>query len=290
MNLAMLSRRNLVIAAGAASIAHPVAAAPSLMTRGYAMGPYGQIHYRDAVRGTPLVMMHQANNSSRQFERVYPLLIAAGLRPIGIDLPGYGNSDPPDAPPTVEGWAGIIAPVLDALRIDRANIFGHHTGSTVATEFSLQHPERTVKLLIHGAYLVTPDERAAWLKPLDTRQTGPVYNTDGSHLSSGFLAPSARDVDPEILTRYAVDRSLMRVPQWWGIAAVFNYDQEAALKKVRHPTLLLGNTGDQIYDLTLRARKLRPDFTYVELQGGTIHIQDEQPEAWTAAIIRYLET
>ncbi|MBM3513508.1 MAG: hypothetical protein FJX59_07305 [Alphaproteobacteria bacterium] len=45
------------------------------------------------------------------------MLAAAGLRPIGIDLPGYDNSDPPDQAPTVAGWAGIIAPVLDALKI-----------------------------------------------------------------------------------------------------------------------------------------------------------------------------
>lgn len=64
----MLSRRRIALAACTWPLAGTASAAPSLMTRGYASGPYGQIHYRDAGRGEPLVMMHQANNSSRQFE------------------------------------------------------------------------------------------------------------------------------------------------------------------------------------------------------------------------------
>jgi len=146
-----------------------------------------------------------------------------------------------------------------------------------------------VKLLIHGAYLMTPAERAERLKQLDMNQTGPVYKADGSHLSAGFAAPNARKLDPVILTRYAVDRNLIRAPQWWGFAAVYNYDQETALKKVHYPTLLLSNTGDQIHAWTQNARKLRPDFTYVELAGGSINIQDEQPIHWAAAIVRYLK-
>jgi hypothetical protein len=35
-------------------------------------------------------------------------------------------------------------------------------------------------------------------------------------------------------------------------------------------------------------RALRPDFKYVEMQGGTVDMQDQAPEAWTAMIVDFL--
>jgi pimeloyl-ACP methyl ester carboxylesterase len=54
------------------------------------------------------------------------------------------------------------------------------------------------------------------------------------------------------------------------------------------PTLLLTNTGEDLYAATRRARALRPDFAYVELEGGTHDIVDEQPAAWAAAVSEFL--
>ena len=71
--------------------------------RGYTDGPFGQIHYQDTGGdGEPLILCHQAPITSRQYDRVYPLLAAAGIRAIGIDTPGFGLSDEPDHVPSVE--------------------------------------------------------------------------------------------------------------------------------------------------------------------------------------------
>ena len=40
------------------------------MERGYASGPFGQVHFQTARSGKPVVLIHQAPMSSRQFERV----------------------------------------------------------------------------------------------------------------------------------------------------------------------------------------------------------------------------
>ena len=36
------------------------------------------------------------------------------------------------------------------------------------------------------------------------------------------------------------------------------------------------------------ARRLRPDFAYAELQGGSLDIMDEQPRKWAGAIIDFV--
>jgi len=104
------------------------------MERGYARGPFGQVHYQAVQAGKPLVLIHQASMSSRQFESVYPIFIERGYRPIGIDCPGFGMSDVTDFVPRVEDWARVVPAVLDHLKITQADIVGHHTGALVATE------------------------------------------------------------------------------------------------------------------------------------------------------------
>ena len=60
------------------------------------------------------------------------------------------------------------------------------------------------------------------------------------------------------------------------------------MRRVAHPTLILTNTGDQIYEHAQRARALRPDFAYRALEGGGIDVIDQLADAWTAAVAAFL--
>jgi pimeloyl-ACP methyl ester carboxylesterase len=62
------------------------------------------------------------------------------------------------------------------------------------------------------------------------------------------------------------------------------------MKLVKQPTLILLNTGDQIYDKAQRARLARPDFSYVEIQGGGVDIVDQKPAEWADAVANYLRS
>ena len=75
--------------------------------------------------------------------------------------------------------------------------------------------------------------------------------------------------------------------EWHGHHAVFNYDLASALKKISVPGLILSNTGDMSHEKTQRARQLRPDFAYEELEGGTVYIAYEEPERWSAPVIEF---
>ncbi|MFD2134862.1 alpha/beta fold hydrolase [Novosphingobium resinovorum] len=77
--------------------------------RGYAAGPYGQVHFRHAGEGgAPVVLLHQAPMTAAQFDNVYEPLAARGFHAIGIDMPGFGMSDPVDGVPRVEDWAACV--------------------------------------------------------------------------------------------------------------------------------------------------------------------------------------
>ena len=265
---------------------------PYLPRRGYADGPYGQVHYRDTGSGIPLVLVHQAPQSSLQFSNVYERLHERGIRAIGVDLPGFGESDPTAFVPTIEDLAAVIPAVLDELEIEQAAILGHHTGAMVATEVALQFPDRVGKLVLNGPFPMSEDRRRGLLEGMGKREVEFEFKTDGSHLRESFAIRYelyGEGADPETITRYTVDKFGGYAPFWTGHHAAFIYDHGASLSKLRHPTLILTNTGDQIYKEAQMSRELRPDFAYIELQGGGIDIVDQLPAEWSDAVSSFLE-
>jgi pimeloyl-ACP methyl ester carboxylesterase len=257
-----------------------------LPRRGYADGPYGQVHFRDTGEGTPLVLFHQAPQSSRQFTNVYEPLHRRGIRAIGIDLPGFGESDPASFVPTVEDWAAVLPAVLDHLGIEKADVAGHHTGAMVATEAALQFPDRVRKVILNGPFPMDEERRQGLLTGMGKAEVEFEYQADGSHLTASFEIRNelfGEGADPETINRYVIDKFQGYAPFWTGHHAAFIYDHAASIAKLEHPTLILTNTGDQIYEEAIATRELRPDFAFVELEGGGIDIVDQLPEQWADA-------
>ncbi len=261
--------------------------------RAYAQGPYGQVHFHETgpADGVPLLLLHQAPVSARQFEPVYPLLAARGIHAIGVDMPGFGGSDPTLFVPGCEDYAKAIPAVLDALGLRQASILGHHTGALVATEVALQFPARIDRLILNGPLPLEDAERASWLEFCRNEEIPYHEKPDGSHLTKlfGIRYGFAQDtVPPGTVTRYIVETLGGLAPFWYGHHAAFMYDHAASLKKIRHPTLILTNTGDQIYEHAKLSHRTRPDFEFTALEGGGIDVVDQLPDAWTEAVAAFV--
>ncbi len=301
-----LSRRTLMATASVAGIAMAV---PSLskvakaqtkgdysITRGYANGPFGQVHYQDVSPadpvGLPLILLHQAPMSLRQFDNVYGPLAARGIRSISIDTPGFGQSDTPDFVPTVDDYATAIPAVLDHLGLKKVDLLGHHTGAMIATSVALQFPDRINNLVINGPFPMTDEERAKFLKGNKEREQDFVYEDDGSHVKNSFSTRYrmyGEGVDAKLITRYTAEKFIGLGPFWYGHHAAFQYNHNEALPKITHRTLLLTNTGDQIYENAKWAKEMRPDLDYIALEGGGVDIVDQMPEEWADAVVGFLK-
>jgi pimeloyl-ACP methyl ester carboxylesterase len=240
----------------------------------------------------PLILLHQAPQNAHQFDAVFRPLADRGIRGIALDLPGFGESDVTPFVPTVGDYAAIVPPVLDALGIASADVLGHHTGAMVATEVALRFPSRVRRLIVNGPAPLTEAERAAFMANMEAREKGFTIKADGSHLSEAFVsraAYSAGSVPLERVHRYIIWMLSGYGPFWYGHHAAFTYDHEAGLRALAHPTLILANTGDVIYEQARRSMALRPDFSATVLEGGSSDIQDQQPEAWSDAVAAFLK-
>lgn len=269
-----------------------------ILGRGYARGPYGLVHFHDsaglakpAAGELPLLLLHQSPASGRQFESAFRPLVRRNVRYVAIDTPGFGFSDPTPSFPKLEQWASSFVAVMDHLGIEQADVLGHHTGALNATEVALQFPKRVRRLILNGPFPVTEEERQKFIAGGDKSHERGAPKLDGSHLQSSWetrVRMWGPNPDPVILTRIIAEKYQTLGPYTWGHDVAYRYDHVAALKRVTHPTMILTNTGDDIYELAKRAAALRPDFVYRELQGGTHDIVDQQPEAWSDAVVEYL--
>lgn len=261
--------------------------------RAYADGPFGQIHFQHMGQGPAVVLLHQAPMTSGQYDNVYEPLARRGLHAIGIDMPGFGMSDPVGEVPTVEDFAKCVAPVLDALEISKATVQGHHTGALVATEVALQFPDRVAAIIFNGPMPITEEERQNFLASGWEREKTMTNRHDGQQFVDVFNARTrlaAGDPPPRRISDFVVQAFTGRGDYWFGHHAAFQYDQGKTLPLVKHPALILTNTGDMIYDHAKLAHSMRPDFELVELEGGGVDIVDQQPEEWADAVASFVSS
>ena len=258
---------------------------------GYANAAFGQVHFRELGDGAPLVLLHQAPMDSRQFDSVYEPLARRGFRAIGIDMPGFGNSDVHPGAPSVENYVDCVLPVLDALGLKQVALLGHHTGALVATEAAVRWPERFSKLIINGPLPINAEERQEWLEKGHVWELGLVPRDGGGHFNEIFErreALACGTIPASMISHYVVQAFSGEAPFWHGHFAAYTYDHAASLPRVAIPALIFTKTGDVIYDLALRAHAIRPDFAFRALEGGGVDIVDQQSEAWADVVRDYL--
>jgi pimeloyl-ACP methyl ester carboxylesterase len=153
-----------------------------LIERAFVSLPGRQVHYRRAGSGPPVVLLHQSPTNSLEFEPLMTML-AADFTVIAPDTPGYGLSDPvvaADSDPEIDVFADAVAAFFDAMGLERAGIYGFHTGALIATRFAARYPGRVSALVANGLLIGTAEERADLLAHYLPQFT-PSW--DGGHLS-----------------------------------------------------------------------------------------------------------
>ncbi len=259
--------------------------------RRYVDGLWGQVHIEEAgpdVGSAPaLVLLHQSPLSGSQFAPALPYL-APHFRVLAPDTPGYGASDAPPAPASITAHADALATLLDGLGLARVHLLGHHTGATIAAAFAARHADRVDRLILNGVPLLSDAERAHF----STFRFAPLRpRADGGHLLDAWnqrLAATPGWTDLAAMHRHTA--TMLANPQryFWAFDAVFGHDMQPDLAAITAPTLLLTNSGEDLFEATQRVHALRPDWAFAAVDGGTHDIVDEQPKAWAAAVSAFL--
>lgn len=150
-----------------ASITSSIASELPKVRHGYTESSYGELHYAISepvgavVDKTPIILFHQTSNSSVEFGNLIPELGRDRVT-IGMDTPGYGNSDGPEEIPTIADYADAMAGSLVKMGYGRdkpVDLLGSKTGAFVAIEIAVRHPEIVRKVVLVGVWVVSEEER-----------------------------------------------------------------------------------------------------------------------------------
>lgn len=122
--------------------------------------PHGRLHYVEAGRGAPLILVHGGHGSwTHWIANVEPL--ARTRRVIAPDLPGFGASFHPQPDYTVAQYAEVVSQMLDALQIGAAAIAGFSFGCVVSAHAAVAEPARITHLAMVNAPGIGPQSPVA---------------------------------------------------------------------------------------------------------------------------------
>ncbi len=103
------------------------------------------------AHGVPVVLLHGYSDSWRSYE----LLLAhlpSSVHAYALTQRGHGDADRPAKGYAPADCANDVAAFMDAMGLDAAVIVGHSAGSYIAQQFAVDHPQRTLGLVLIGAF------------------------------------------------------------------------------------------------------------------------------------------
>ena len=254
-----------------------------MIRKGFVDLPHGQVHFRYAGQGQPILLLHDSPRSSAMHGALIEAL-ADEFTVIALDTPGYGHSSPLPAEPRPEipDFARALAATQAALGIERCAIYGVHTSSKILLQFALDHPQRVALAIIDGLNLPPggPGDTfiARYMKPL-------CIEDDGSHLAAGWSrarefmrffpwfdsSPRSRlnhdFPTDEYLHGYALDL-LTAGPHFSdAYSAAMRYLATPLVSKLRAPTVFMCRSNDPLYVFLDSLPAPLPDGCRVERLG-----------------------
>lgn len=204
-----------------------------------------ELPYLEAGRpdGLPVLLLHGYGDSCRSFEDVLPHL-PPSLRVLAPTQRGHGDAPQPATGYEPRDFARDAAAFLDALDVPAAVIVGHSMGSHVAQRVALDHPAKTLGLVLAGSFVTLRGNAAiAELWEAVSRLSDPV---DPAFVRDFQLSTVARPVPTEFFEQRVGDSLRMPARIWRSaLAAMLESDTSAELARISAPTLILWGDRDE---------------------------------------------
>lgn len=218
--------------------------------RGYFESRYGQLHVHNAIppgggfdEATSLICLHATPRSG---DSLMPLmtLMGADRSVYAPDLPGYGYSDGPQAPPAITDYAGAVQDFCNSMRFRQIDLLGYQVGALAAVELALALPKMVRRVVLIGVPTPTDQEKEAF-----RREPWPLQPAaDGSHLPTEWnrVRESAHgDATVATIARACGETLLNGSQAWWGLNAAMQYPAATRLPLLTPPTLLLRSRDER---------------------------------------------
>lgn len=104
-----------------------------------------QMYYEVSGTGNPLIVLHGAYMNIPSMGAIIPML-ARTHKVYAVELQGHGRTTDIDRPITYLALADDVAAFMDAVGLEKANVFGYSMGAEVGLQLAIRHPPKVNKL------------------------------------------------------------------------------------------------------------------------------------------------
>jgi len=213
-------------------------------------------NYHDVGQGFPVLMIHGSGpgvSAWANWRLTIPVL-SQKSRVIAPDMVGFGFSDrPSDIQYNMDTWVKQAVGLLDALKIEKADLIGNSFGGGLALALACRHPERVRRLVLMGSvgvpFVITPGLDAVWgYQPsIDTmRQLLDIFAYDRK-LVNDDLAKLRYEasIQPGFQESFS---AMFPAPRQRWVDAMCSPEQ--AIRQLPHPTLVIHGRDDKVIPLS----------------------------------------
>jgi pimeloyl-ACP methyl ester carboxylesterase len=245
---------------------------------------------RHGAGGPAVVLLHGLGSSSADWPEQQTAL-QSGYRVIAVDLPGHGASPLPRGLLTVDGMAGDVAGLLEALDEAPAHVVGLSLGACVALRLALAAPGRVRSLTLVNPFarlhLAGPGDLARLAQRLLLLGIAPMATVADHVARRLFPWPEQRALYEAAVTSLS---ATSRAAYFAAMRALARFDARGQLAAIRQPTLVV--TGDRDTSVPLGAKLALaaaiPRARLLVVPGSGHATPHDQPAAFNRALLDFL--
>jgi pimeloyl-ACP methyl ester carboxylesterase len=235
-----------------------------------------RVNVLDTGSDRPVLLFLHGWSSNWQ---IFLLNIAAFMdthRVLAIDLPGFGASDLPREPLSIQGYARTVDAVCDALGVERVSVVGNSMGGFVGAELALSFATRVDRLvLVSAAGLST--ERLPRVPSLAAARVVAAGTPYATRLQSSVVRrPRLRRAAMQWVLRYPEKVSVPLAHELVlsfgkpgfvaGLQAIMDYSYRERLPEIDVPVLVVWGCNDLLVPVA-------DAYAYAELIGDNARIE-----------------
>src|ERR671911_2749912 len=263
------------------------------------------IAYKQFGQGKPILFVAGTSQTKDAWEpTLLSQLAATNHTVIVFDNRGIGETTVGTKPFSIEQFANDTAGLLDALQIEKADVFGASLGSFVAQELTLNYPLKVDRLILHATYCGGSEAVYASGQAFESIMTlsspqilrNMTAEQQAMILAQIMFPPEWLNQHPEILNtviQLAPSRSASpEIIQQQGFASGTWKGSCDRLSGITQPTLLIVGDQDLLIpsaNSVMMAPRI-PNSWLVIIEGTGHGAMWQVPNEFTANIQNFLET
>jgi pimeloyl-ACP methyl ester carboxylesterase len=239
----------------------------------------------------PVLLLHGLGTDSTSWGFQVPALVSNGLRPIILDIPGFGKSPYVKKNWNIRGAAAEIAGLIQNKFTGRVPLVGISMGGTIALQIALDYPECVERLALVNTFAALRPSRLKDLSYLVIRYIR--ANLLGVQAQAEMVAWRIfPEPVQEPLRKILIESILQSDPAVYRAAmrSLGLFDVKKRLAEIKIPTLVVTGTLDSMVPPPVQAvlaAKI-PGVKQVFIPGGRHAVIADHPDMFNQALLDFL--